>query len=262
LKGLLAREADAAGEALGLVWQHAPQVFRRDPVAYGVTGLERIQIGAPTPLARLYAAAARLLGMSRTPLFQRRDSTDVTVSVALLSPPAVLLVGDVRRESPELGYHLGAMLAASAPERVLLFGSSEQQARDILGALLVGFGPPSAQHRGHTASTHLAEVLWQSIPARAQRRLRELGDDPAAFQYEPAMQNARRAVRRAGLLICGDLGVAVRETLADLSVELASEPHGLASLAERFPDVADLVRLATSPEYAEARWQPGRSRTP
>jgi hypothetical protein len=262
VKALLARDADAAGEALGLVWEHAPQVFRRDPMAYGVTGLERIQIGAPTPLARLYAAAARLLGMSRTPLFQRRDSLDVTVGVALLSPPAVLLAGDVRRESPELGYHLGAMLAACAPERVLLFGSSEEQARDILGALLVGFGPPSAQHRGPTASTHLAEVLWQSIPARAQRRLREVGDDPAAFQYELAMASARRAVRRAGLLICGDLGVAVRETLADMSVELAAEPYGLASLAERFPDVADLVRLATSPEYAEVRWQPGRTRPP
>jgi hypothetical protein len=74
------------------------------------------------------------------------------------------------------------------------------------------------------------------------------------------MASARRAVRRAGLLICGDIAVAVRETLADFGAELASEPSGLDALAQRFPDVADLVRLATSPEYAEVRWQPGRTR--
>jgi hypothetical protein len=260
VRNLLVRDLDAAGEALGLMWEHASQVFRRDPMAYGVTGLERIPPGAPTPLGRLFAAATRLLGASRTPLFQRRDTAEVTLSVALLSPAAVLLAGEVRRESPELAFHLGAMLAAAAPERVLLFGSSPEQARDILGALLVGFGPPASPRRGQTASTNLAEVLWQSIPARAQRRLRELGDEPGAFEYEPAMASARRAVRRAGLLVCGDLGVAVRETLGDLGFSAPPPEAGtLASLAARFPDVGDLVRLATSPEYAEARWQPGRA---
>jgi len=218
IRSLLSRDTDPASEALALVWENATQLFRREPSAYGVTGLERIQPGAPTPLGRVYAAAARLLGASRTPLYQRRDASDTTLSVALLSPPAVLVNGEVRRESPELGFHLGAMLAAAMPERVLLFGSNEEQARQVLGALLVGFGPPSSHQHGHSGATHLAEVLWQSIPARAQRRLREIWDEPATLLYETAMTNARRVTRRAGLLVSGDLAVAVRETLLELGL--------------------------------------------
>ena len=62
-----------ATEALGLVWNGAPHLFRREPASYGVTGLERVALNAPTPLARQFSAASRLLGMTRTPLFQRRS---------------------------------------------------------------------------------------------------------------------------------------------------------------------------------------------
>ena len=100
-------------------------------------------------------------------------------------------------------------------------------------------------------------MLWESVPARAQRRLRELCDDPSRIEYSLAKEAARQAVRRAGLFVAGDLTVAVRETCADVGISTwgLDAPGGLAAMCSSSPAVADLVRLATSQEYASARWQ-------
>lgn len=263
--GLLFRDTmTPALEALSIVWEGAEHVFRRDPGTYGVTGLERVPFGAPTPLGRVYSGAARALGLTRAPLFQRRSSPgSITLSVALLSPPALILSGEVRQETPELRFHVGAMLAATLPQHVLLFGAPETQTRAVLKGLALAFGPPKQSERGGLgAAASLAEVLWESIPTRLQRRLRELCDDPAALDYEAALAAGRQSIRRAGLFVAGDLGVAVRETCADDGIPLRTleEPDGLASLCSSSPAVADLVRVATSSQYAEARWQPARDR--
>jgi hypothetical protein len=246
-----------ATEALGLVWSGAQHMFRRDPSSYGVTGLERVAPNAPTPLARLFGAVGRLFGMTRTPLFQRKSGEPITINVALLSPPALLLTGEVKHETPALAYHLGAMLAATLPEHVLLYGASEAQVENVLRALVAAFGPPKAG-RGDLASiATLAEMLWESVPARSQRRLRELCDDPSRIRYGEALGAARQAVRRAGLFASGDLTVAIRETCADLGFTTfgLDSPGGLEALSRSSPAVADLVRLATSQEYASTRWQ-------
>jgi tetratricopeptide (TPR) repeat protein len=253
--------ACAATEALGLVWNGAQHLFRRDPSSYGVTGLERVAPNSPTPIARLFGAATRVLGLTRTPLFQRKSGGPVSINVALLSPPALVLTGEVRGESASLGYHLGAMLGATLPEQVLLYGAPQAQVENVLRALMAAFGPPQAG-RGHLAAVAtLAEMLWESMPARSQRRLRELCDDPARIDYEEARLTARQAVHRSGLFISGDLTVAIREACSDLGISTwgLDAPGGLAALCSSSPAVADLVRLATSPEYASTRWQQARA---
>lgn len=250
-----------AAEALALTWEGASHVFRREPSTYGVTGMERVPLNAPTPLGRTYGAAARVLGLGRTPLFQRRTGGPISLGVGLLNPPAVIVSGDQPRETPELIYHLGAMLTATLPEHVLVFGSTEDQAHSILSALLIAFGPPGAG-RGALASVgNLAEVLWERVPARNQRRLRELCEDRDGFEFVEVAANARRAARRAGLFVCGDLKVALRETCRQegISLEVLATPLALSQAVLDQPVLADLVRLASGSEYSAARWQPARA---
>ncbi|HMJ10774.1 MAG TPA: hypothetical protein VK524_05170, partial [Polyangiaceae bacterium] len=258
VRAMLFRDAiELANEALALVWEGAEHVFRRDHGTYGVTGLERLTYGGQHGIARVYSSAARSLGLARTPLFQRRSAGTATVSVALLTPPALILSGDLQNDSPELRFHLGSMLGATLAPYLLLFGSPETQVRAILKALSLAFGS-AHEERGSLASVaNLAEVLWESIPARSQRRLRELCSDPTFLNYETALTSAKTATRRAGLFVVGDLAVALRETCADenIPVHLLAPPHGLSALCSSSAAVADLVRLATSPEYAETRWQ-------
>src|SRR5690606_16681248 len=196
VRSMLFRDNDSAGtEALRIVWEGASHVFRRDPSTYGVTGLERIPLGSPTVLARTYSDAARAMGMTRTPMFQRRSAGPVTISLALLSPPALILSGEVQHDTPQLRYHIGAMLAAAWPEHVLLFGAGESPVKSVLQTLLVAFGPPHAG-KAAQAVANLAEVLWESIPASGQRQLRQLCDDPSLLDYTTVVKAARRVQHR------------------------------------------------------------------
>jgi hypothetical protein len=202
------------------------------------------------------------MGMARTPLFQRRSGGNVTISMALLVPPALILTGEVQRETAALRYHLGAMLAGAWPEHVLLLGAEESQARAILSALVMAFGPP--QHARSTPDVaRLAEVLWQSIPGRSQRQLRELCDDVQALEYPRALSAVRRVLRRAALFVSGDLSLCLRQLLSEerLNVSMPTTLDELRSLCGRHEGSADLVRLATSPEYAEVRWQSRNARS-
>jgi cellulose synthase operon protein C len=261
VRGLLFREIESPTlEALAIVWDTAEHLFRRDPGAYGITGLERIQPHAPTLLAHAYAGASRALGALRVPLFQRRTAGPVTVGVALLSPPAVVLSGDVQAETPQLHFHLGAMLAAASPQLVMLFGLPEAQARSVLRALAFAFGPSRPDASAIGPALNLAEMLWESIPARPQRRLRELCHDPVALDYDQAILQARIAVRRAGLFIAGDFAVAAREVCIDegLDPEMLRTPEGFEALCRQSPSLSSLHALALSPEYAEIRWPEAR----
>jgi hypothetical protein len=246
----------AGGKALKIVWEGASHVFRRDPSTYGVTGLERVPLGAPTPLARAYSEAARAMGLTRTPMFQRRSVGSVTVSLALLSPPALILSGDVQEDTPTLRFYIGSMLASAWSEHVLLFGAGEGPIRSVLQALLIAFGPPRTG-KNPQAVANLAEVLWESIPASGQRQLRQLCDRPELIEYQAVAAAARRVQRRAGLYCSGDFGLSLRQLM--LQENLGHEPpktlDQFAVLCAKQPSVADLVRLATSPEYAEVRWQ-------
>ena len=254
-RAMVLRELGPAQEAFALVWEGASHVFKQDLSVYGITGVERVPLGGHTPVARTYAATARALGFT-PPFYQRRAPGDVTIGVALLAQPSVIVTGEVSRPSPEFAYHLGAMVVAALPAHAILCGSTEEQGRRVLKALLMAFGPPRTGRSGLGVVANLAEVLWESVPARAQRRLRELCNDVTQLSYDQAIATIRQATRRAGLFVCGDLTVAAREVALELGYPIE---RGLVASVANVPEVADLVRLATSPEYAEVRWQPQRS---
>jgi hypothetical protein len=247
-------------EALALVCEGAPHLFRRDLASYGKSGVERVPLGSRTPVGRVYTLAARLLGLARVPLFHGRSQGPLSASVALVSPPAAMLAGDVADETPELRYLVGSSLAAATPECALIFGMADDRARSLFAAVLAAYGPPDrATGVGPTVAA-LAETLWHSLPPRAERRMRELCATPeSAGSFDDAVWAARRLARRAGLFASGDVGLAVRRAIAEERLELRQEltaPTGLAAACADHPELADLVRLATSPEYAAARWQP------
>lgn len=250
-----------AVEAAGLVWQSAPHLFRRDPGTYGVTGLERVPLTAPTPVARVYSNVARAFGMTRTALFQRQTSGPIQVQVALLAPPALIVAGDGFEESSTLYYRLGAAMAAARPQYAILCGGEPAQVEEMLQALLLAFGPPQRGVRQPTPVANLAEALWEGIPASAQRRLGELCEDPSALDYELVMSKARMALRRAGLYACGDAYEAVSECCRQ--EQLGPVPGDLVELERlctKSLSLSDLVRLAASPEYAMTRFQQVKDR--
>jgi hypothetical protein len=254
----------AVHEALSLVLDTG--LYRRDVGQYQLTGVARVQAGNATPLAEVYGTVARFLGQARTALFHQRVASPAptgappappTMKIALLSPPAVVLTGEVREDTPELRYQIGAALTGAMPEHALVNALGDEALRTLIDALLAAFGPVANLPKGNAAVARLGQNLWQLVPPRADRRLRELCADPAVITHEAALAGTRRAMRRAGLFASGSLATTLTQIAPELSIPLEMyllAPDGLAQACLAHPDVADLVKLSLRTEYAEARW--------
>jgi hypothetical protein len=253
---LLARPSiDAVGEALSLLWEGAVQLFVRDAASYGITGVERVVPGSTSAIARLYEAAMRVLDVPRIPLFVPRATAGTPVAhVALLMPPSVILSGEVRDDSPELRFALGRGMSAALPHNVLRLGLPAVEGRALVEAMRAAFGPPELGRHVDAAAARLAESFWQIIPARTQRRLQELLGAATVAEYEDLVARAQQSGRRVGLFLSGDFASAARTLLAELGLVESPSLRSLRGMCEEVPALADLLRLAVSPEFASARW--------
>jgi hypothetical protein len=258
---LLSPEPAPALEALALIWQEATHLFRTRSSDH--PEFQRVVPASTGPLGQLSSATMRLFGATRTAVWHRAGGSAVTFRVRLRNPIELLIDGDGQPESPDFRYHFGAMLLATRPEYALMYGLSEIELHTVLDAVLAAFGPPRRLQGDVAQIAQFAESLWESLSPRVQRRMQELCEDPRVITYANALEATNRALRRAGLFIAGDLGVAVRQVCDEdgdaLSVLLESD--GLRTLCESNPHIADLVRFATSLEYAEARWRQPRTQS-
>jgi hypothetical protein len=253
---LLARPSmDAAGEALALLWEGAMQLFVRDAASYGITGVERVVPGPTSAIARLYESAMRALDVPRIPLFVPRSTAGTPVAhVALLTPPSVILAGEVREDTPELRFALGRGMCAALAHNVLRLGLPPAEGRALVEAMRAAFGPPELGRHVDAAAARLAEAFWQIVPARTQRRLQELLGASAVAEYEELVARAHQSGRRVGFFLSGDFASSSRALLAELGLVESPSLASLRGMCEEVPALADLLRLAVSPEYASARW--------
>jgi lipopolysaccharide biosynthesis regulator YciM len=260
------------GEVLWLLWEGAGPSFAREPSAYGISGVERVVAGAGTVASRLFEAAVRLLGVPGIPLFVRRAHTGSARSipplatafemprpgVALMQPPGALLTGELREDSSAVRYALGVALAAAMPRHALLLASDAEEGSRVLAALEAAFGPTGAgrDKLADAATARMTETFWNTVAPRAQRRIRELLSS-ALPPHAEIVEAMRQSCRRVGLFLSGDLATAVQAVVLEAGIDRAvpTSPAQLAALAAELPAIADLVRLAQSHEFADARWR-------
>ena len=249
----------AVHEALSLVLDTG--LYRRDVGQYQLTGVARVQPGGGTVLGEVLGGVARFLGQARTALFHQRAAGGTPAfKIALLAPPAIVLSGEVREETAELRYQLGAALTGAMPEHALVNALGDEALRVLIDALHAAFGPIAHLPKGDAAVARLGQNLWQLVPPRADRRLRELFAEPGEITCEAAVAGTRQAMRRAGLFASGSLAVTLTQIAPELSLPLdtfQTADEGLAAACAAHPEVADLVKLALRTELAEARWAPG-----
>ncbi|MFO0739726.1 MAG: hypothetical protein U0270_27760 [Labilithrix sp.] len=276
---LLTRHShEPGGEAFGVAWEGASAIFAKSPAAAGLNGLERIVAGGTNTLSRLYEVALRLLDQPRFTLFHKRNvslgapqrgelpfveaDTPLSMSVALVTSPSAVLTGDASEDTPELRWIMGAALSAVLPQNALVVGLPDADARSLWNVLQGAFGPPGIVTVDRR-DANLADMLWQTLAPRTQRRLKELLGTAEATPFELVAERAKQSGRRVGMFLTGDFGHAARTTIRDFPQADAQEierPGGLEKLAKQLPALADLLRLAIRPEYADARWhQPSQA---
>jgi len=255
LRRLLFTDTDGQfPEALEVIWQSTHRVLEWE----NIRGLEvqRVGVDPRQPLTQAWTTAARLFGLSATPLLRSRAPGEYRVNVVMLGEPSVLLRGEPPDEPAQLLYDLGAALAGSLPPFAIVNAATYEQIDDLFRAVQSAFGPPETSRTNFTSTARLSALLWESLPPRAQRRMTDWCKE-GKLTRESAVASARRAARRAGLFASGNLGEALRRVAADEGIEagLLAGPEGLVQLCARSRAAADLVRLAADPVYAHLRWR-------
>jgi hypothetical protein len=138
-------------------------------------------------------------------------------------------------------FALGRMLELARPEHVLLATLPEERARVVVAAVAAAFGPADGDAKVDRAAAALASELWRTIPARSQAEVRELLLSTDRWtDYAGTRDAALDSGARAGLVACGDLGVA----LSTLAGEALDDESKLAAALDGRPELARLVRWA------------------
>ncbi len=121
-------------------------------------------------------------------------------------------------------------------EHALVNALNEDALRTLIDALLAAFGPVANLPRGNAAVARLGQNLWQLVPPRADRRLRELCGAPISF--DSAVSGTRQAMRRAGLFAAGGLAIALPLVAFELGLPPSrkTRPTGSATSARLTPD--------------------------
>ncbi len=257
VRRLLFSEPDGSWpQPLEVIWDSTRRVLEWESVR-DIKTAERVQTEQRSALGRVWGSAARLLGLSATPLWRLPASGQYRVNVIVFGEPSVLFRGDPSEDSAQLRYDLGAALAGTLPPYAIINAATYEQIDDLFRAVHNAFGPPNVSQTNFTSTARLAALLWESVPPRTQRSMIEWCKE-GKLTRELAVASARRAARRAGLFASGDLVEALARVAGEEGIEptLLRGPEGLVRLCAKSAAAADLVRLATDPVYAHLRWRP------
>lgn len=261
LRRLLFSEVDGQyPEALEVIWHSTQRVLTWEHIR-AVDAPERVGADEREPIGLIWSAASRLFGLAGTPLLRVRGG-DYRVNVVVLGEPSVLVRGEPPLELAQLSYDLGAALAGTLPAYAIVNAATYEQIDDLFRAIRAAFGPPEPSRNSSFPSTaRLAALLWESLPPRTQRRMSEWCKE-GKLTRDMAVASARRASRRAGLFVSGDLAEALGRVASEEGIvaDRIAGPDGLERLCEKSKAASDLVRLATDPVYAHLRWRSGSRR--
>ncbi len=173
-----------------------------------------------------------------------------------MAPPAIIVDRDLgeSRSVPELRFLLGRALELTHPSTVLATGLPRADFARLLSSVLRAFHPRHMRGRRDLgeAAVEQANQLRKAMPFKIARRLSELFRERGNLQFDSGRwrQAVMRSANRAGLVLCGDLSVALRLIIED-DLALAASP--VEELLKSSPLVRDLFAFSVSDGYLLGR---------
>jgi len=261
--GKLLEKEDHCAISSQTLWEGAPALFGQGLEAFGISAQDRISPVADMDLARVYGAAARVLGNRHTGLYMGWEGDAEKVRIACHAPPVIICGPDVeQRTLGELRFLLGRALELTRPEYIIVSGLARGEFSQLFAAVLRAFHPRHSRRRSDDSDPHArrAAQLKKDLPYRVSRKLVDLFGAKAHVEFNSALwrQAVQHSGNRAGLLVSGDLRAACRAILdeeLDLEGEAKTEwsAEDFAGYLDRSDQLRELCAFAVSEEYFQAR---------
>jgi len=243
-------------EVFALLWEAAPALLSKSLADYGVGPGDRVSPIADSELAHVFSACSRALAIKQTALYTRTAEGGAGITIVGMAPPAVIVDAHLaeNRSAGELRFLLGRALELTHPAYILAAGLDRGEFARLLSSVLRAFHPRHMRGRRDLgeAAVEQANHLRKAMPFKIARRLGEIFRQQVNLQFDSGRwrQAVIRSANRAGLVLCGDLGLALRLVIED-DLTLAASP--LEELLRTSPVIRDLVTFAVSDAFYVAR---------
>ncbi len=212
-------------------------------------------------IAKIYAEISKALDTKKTSLYRGFDPGLTGMRIALSRPPSVVVAAGLADDgrAPELRFRLGRAIELSRPEYILAAAVGSKAFSQLFGNILKAFHPRQARRRGPAgdAGPDAAAKLKKALPYKISKQLAELFEKLGNTPFSSARWRdvVDQTGNRAGLLMCGELGVAARVVLAD-SLDMPVDDVDTAMLddhANQPGPLRELLRFGVSDEYFALR---------
>jgi hypothetical protein len=228
---------------LARVYESCQPLFRMQLAQLGVVGTDRVGARGASPVARALLATIDLFGWDEPQLFVSRRP--FTTSIVRSQPPALVIGLDIPRDERELRFVIARGLSLTRPENVLVASLSAAEGTTLLAAIRAAFGPADGTRVSRDAAA-LASELWRMLSPAKQRDVRELLQGAwETLDYPAVRASVLGGAARAGLMVAGDVGAALRGlALVEEPPMAISEGQPSLTLARSSGAAADLLRFA------------------
>jgi len=251
-------EATLMAEIFSSLWEGAPNLVGQRVEDLGVSAQDKISPMSDLDLGKIYGQVAKALANKKTALYLKPGGAAAPgadeVTLVVHAPPALVVGGRFGAGAPaaEVRFQLARGLELSRPEYILAAGVRPKQFTQLFSSVLKAFHPRHARRRAQAADTADAgNDLKKNVPYKVSKRLVELFQELGNTAWSSVRWRAvvQHTGNRAGLLLAGDLGTAVRLVLKESGVPGDVTADELRVLAVKSDPLRELLRFAVSEDY-------------
>jgi tetratricopeptide (TPR) repeat protein len=217
--GVTLEEADLAAlsdpgarvmaEVMATTWEGIASSKAPPLDSFGVSAADRLppSESSADEVARLFAMCCRVLGNRKAALYRSGRREGMWPALSAL-PPTALVFGPALSALPpqEALFVMGRAVTLLRPEYILAEAMPPREMAQLFGLVIKAFHPRHMRQAGE------AVAAWRrELPYRAVKRLSDLLREQPDVKFSTAAwrRAVRRTANRVGLVLCGDLQVAV-----------------------------------------------------
>jgi len=254
-------EAMLMSEIFSCLWAGAPGLIGQRLEDFGVSARDKISPMADLDLGKIYGQVAKALGNKKTALYVRAEGAAHAVEIVVQAPPALVvgpaLAGDEATPA-EIRFQIARGIELTRPEYILAAGVRPKQFTALFASVLKAFHPRHAKRRATTGDTaaEQAAKLKKNVPYKVSKQLVELFQGLGTTSWSSLRWRSvvHQIGNRTGLVLCGDLGTAVRIVIRDAGVLPDADgrpatPEEIRRIAVMNEPVRELLRFAVSDDY-------------
>ena len=256
-------EAMLMSEIFSCLWAGAPGLIGQRLEDFGVSARDKVSPMADLDLGKIYGQVAKALGNKKTALYVRAEGAGDAVEIVVQAPPALVvgpaLAGEAATPA-EIRFQIARGIELTRPEYILAAGVRPKQFTTLFASVLKAFHPRHAKRRATTGDTaaEQAAKLKKNVPYKVSKQLVELFQGLGTTSWSSLRWRSvvHQIGNRTGLLLCGDLGTAVRIVIRDagaLPDGRPATPEEIRRIAVTNEPVRELLRFAVSDDYFHLR---------